>query len=142
MTEATTNGPRHDTATAKVLLYSDDRTTREEVRALVGRRASFDTPRIEWTDVATPDAVVSYAEEDEYDLLVLDGEAGKHGGMGLTRTLKSEVFDLPPVLIIIAREQDKWLASWSEAEAVVSLPLDPITLQESIADLLRDEAAH
>lgn len=139
MTEAITNGPRQDTATKKVLLYSDDRTRREEVRTLVGRRASFDTPLIEWTDVATPAAVVAYAEETKYDLIVLDGEAGKHGGMGLTRTLKSEIFELPPVLLIIAREQDKWLASWSEAEAVVSEPLDPIGLQEAIADLLRDE---
>jgi len=141
MTEATTNGPRQDTATAKVLLYSDDRTRREEVRSLVGRRASFDTPLIDWTEAATPAAVVAYAEENTYDLLVLDGEAGKHGGVGLTRTLKSEVFELPPVLIIIAREQDKWLASWSEAEAVVSEPLDPVSLQETIADLLRDADA-
>lgn len=141
MTEATTNGPRQDTATAKVLLYSDDRTRREEVRSLVGRRASFDTPLIDWTEAATPAGVVAYAEENTYDLLVLDGEAGKHGGMGLTRTLKSEVFELPPVLIIIAREQDKWLASWSEAEAVVSEPLDPVSLQETIADLLRDADA-
>ena len=139
MTEATTNGPRQDTATKKVLLYSDDRTRRDEVRTLVGRRASFDTPLIEWTDVATPAAVVAYAEETRYDLIVLDGEAGKHGGMGLTRTLKSEIFNLPPVLLIIAREQDKWLASWSEAEGVVSEPLDPIALQEAIADLLRGE---
>lgn len=140
MSEATTHGTRQDTSTARVLLYSDDRTRRDEVRALVGRRASFDTPTIEWTDVATPDAVVAYVEENEYDLLVLDAETGKHGGMGLTRTLKSEIFELPPVLLIIAREQDKWLASWSEAEAVVSQPLDPILLQEAIADLLRDDA--
>src|SRR5699024_5958118 len=128
---------RQETATAKVLLYSDDRTRRDEVRTLVGRRASFDTPMIEWIDVATPEAVVAYAEETAFDLMVLDGEAGKHGGMGLTRTLKSEIFQLPPVLLIIAREQDKWLASWSEAEAVVSEPLDPIVLQESVAKILR-----
>lgn len=139
MTEATANGSRQDTRTAKVLLYSDDRTRREEVRNLVGRRASIDTPMIEWTEVATAEAVVAYAEENTYDLMVLDGEAGKHGGMGVTRTLKSEVFNLPPVLVIIAREQDKWLASWSEAEGVVSQPLDPIVLQEAIAELLRDE---
>lgn len=137
MTEAITNGPRQDTATARVMLYSDDRARREEVRTLVGRRASYDTPMLEWTEVATPAAVVARAEEEQYDLIILDAEAGKHGGMGVTRTLKSEVFNLPPVLLIIAREQDKWLASWSEAEAVVSLPLDPVQLQEAIADLLR-----
>lgn len=139
MAEGIENGSRLDTAPVKVLLYSDDRMRREEVRNLVGRRASFDTPMIEWTDVATPEMVVAHAEESRFDLMVLDAEAGKHGGMGVTRTLKSEIFNLPPVLLIIAREQDKWLASWSEAEAVVSLPLDPIVLQETIADLLRGE---
>jgi len=139
MTEVQTNGARQANATANVLLYSDDKATRSEVRTLVGRRASFDTPLIEWTEVATPDAAVAYAEENTYDLMVLDGEAGKHGGMGLTRTLKSEIFNLPPILLIIAREQDKWLASWSEAEAVITLPLDPIELQETIASLLRGE---
>lgn len=139
MTEVQTNGARQTNATANVLLYSDDRATRSEVRTLVGRRASFDTPLIEWTEVATPEAAVAYAEENTYDLMILDGEAGKHGGMGLTRTLKSEIFNLPPILLIIAREQDKWLASWSEAEAVIALPLDPIELQETIASLLRGE---
>lgn len=139
MTEVQTNGARQTNATANVLLYSDDRATRSEVRTLVGRRASFDTPLIEWTEVATPEAAVAYAEENTYDLMILDGEAGKHGGMGLTRTLKSEIFNLPPILLIIAREQDKWLASWSEAEAVITLPLDPIELQETIASLLRGE---
>lgn len=141
MTEVTTNGTRQLNATARVLLYSDDRARRDEVKALVGRRASFDTPLIEWTEVATPEAAVAYAEEDSYDLMVLDGEAGKHGGMGLTRTMKSEIFNLPPVLLIIAREQDKWLASWSEAESVVLLPLDPVRLQEAIAELLRGTSA-
>src|SRR5699024_11014920 len=141
MTETTASGERQGTVTAKVLLYSDDKTRREEVRTLVGRRASFDTPIMDWTDEATPEAVVAYAEEQSYDLRVLDGEAGKHGGMGLARTLKSEIFELPPVLLIIAREQDKWLASWSEAEGVVSLPLDPISLQEAVADLLRTDLA-
>src|SRR5690625_1302143 len=141
MTEVTTNGTRQLNATARALLYSDDRARRDEVKALVGRRASFATPLIEWTEVATPEAAVAYAEEDSYDLMVLDGEAGKHGGMGLTRTMKSEIFNLPPVLLIIAREQDKWLASWSEAESVVLLPLDPVRLQEAIAELLRGTSA-
>lgn len=141
MTAANTTGSRQDTTTAKVLLYSDDRTRRAEVRALVGRRASYDTPLIEWTEVATPPAVVAYAEETRFDLIILDGEAGKHGGMGMARTLKTEIFNLPPVLIIIAREQDKWLASWSEAEGVVSEPLDPIVLQDAVADLLRESSS-
>lgn len=123
---------------AQVLLYSDDYTTREKVRTAIGRRASVDTALIEWTDVATPEAVEEYVHNRHFDLLVLDGESPKHGGMGLTRTLKSEVYNCPPVLLLIARAEDAWLASWSEAEAVVGYPLDPFVVQEAMAELLRE----
>ena len=33
--------------TAKILLYSDDRTTREQVRLALGRRVAADLPEIE-----------------------------------------------------------------------------------------------
>lgn len=124
-------------APVSVLLYSDDVTTREQVRRSVGRRASIDTPLITWQDVATPAAVIDYVEKGSYDLLVLDGEAAKFGGMGLSRTLKSEIYQCPPVLLLIGRAQDAWLAAWSEADAVVSMPLKPIELQETIADMIR-----
>lgn len=128
-------GPR-----AHILVYSDDYTTRQKVRTAIGRRASVDTPLIEWTEVATPEAVEAYVHERHFDLLILDGESPKHGGMGLCRTLKSEVYHCPPVLLLIARAQDAWLASWSEAEAVVGFPLDPFVVQEAVADVLREYA--
>ncbi len=137
MTAAHETAPTQDTDPARILVYSDDRAVRDEIRMLVGRRASIDTPRIEWVETATAAAVISRVENERFDLLILDGEAGKVGGMSLTRTLKSEVFDLPPVLLTIARQQDAWLASWSEAEGVVSYPLDAMELQEAVARQLR-----
>ena len=125
---------------AQVLLYSDNYTTRGKVRTAIGRRASVDTPLIEWTEVATHEAAQEYVHNRHFDLLVLDGETPKHGGMGLCRTLKSEVYNCPPVLLLIARAQDAWLASWSEAEGVVGSPLDPFVVQEAVADLLREHA--
>lgn len=125
---------------AHVLLYSDDYTTREKVRTAIGRRASVDTPLIEWTDVATDAAAQQYVHERHFDLLILDAETPKHGGMGLCRTLKTEVFNCPPVLLLIARAQDAWLASWSEADVVVSYPLDPLELQEAVAGVLRESS--
>lgn len=137
--EAVTAG--HDTSEAPerratVLLYSDDRSTRAEIRSFVGRRASIDTPMIDWVEAATPAAVLTHVERGGLDLLVLDGEAAKVGGMGLCRTLKTEVFGCPPVVLLIARQQDAWLASWSEADAVVAAPFDPVELQETVAGQL------
>lgn len=68
---------------------------------------------------------------------MLDGEAGKAGGMGLCRQLKDEIFRCPPVLVLVVRREDLWLASWSDADAVLARPLDPLELQETIARMLR-----
>jgi DNA-binding response OmpR family regulator len=123
--------------TLRVLLYSDDAHTRDAIKMAVGRRVSADLPPVEWVEVATPPVVVSTVDAGGLDLLILDGEAGKAGGMGLSRQLKDEIFRCPPVLLLIGRPQDAWLASWSNAEAVVSRPLDPIAVQEAVLGLLR-----
>ena len=121
----------------RILLYSDHPETREAVLLGVGSRAAKDLPRIEWVEVATAPVVVSRVESEQFDLLVLDGEAGKAGGMGVCRQLKDEVFRCPPVLVLLGRPQDRWLASWSDADAVLARPLDPLELQDTVARLLR-----
>lgn len=123
--------------TIKVLLYSDDRTTRAQVRAALGRRVGADLPDLEVFDVATPAAVLRSMDEARYDLLVLDGEAVPHGGMGLAHQLKDEIVDCPPVVLLVARQADAWLATWSRAEAVSSYPIDPIRLPAVVAEVLR-----
>lgn len=124
-----------------VLLYSDDATTRQAVISAVGRRAGKGLPLLRWDETATGDAVVSKVEATKYALLVLDGEAAKVGGMGLTRRLKEEIFQCPPVLLLTGRPQDSWLATWSLADAYVAAPYDPRELQESIAALLQPAAS-
>ena len=57
--------------------------------------------------------------------------------MGIARQLKDELFNCPPVLVITARKEDAWLATWSRAEANVLHPIDPFTLAHTVADLLR-----
>ena len=121
----------------RVLLYSDHAQTREVVLLGAGTRVAKDLPPIEWVEVATHAMVISRVEKEHFDLLVLDGEAGKAGGMGLCRQLKDEIFRCPPVLVLVARREDLWLASWSDADAVLARPLDPLELQETIARMLR-----
>ena len=50
--------------------------------------------------------------------------------MGIARQLKDEIYQCPPILVLIGRPQDAWLATWSRAEAAVLHPLDPILLAE------------
>jgi CheY-like chemotaxis protein len=120
----------------RILLYSDDVDTRQQVLLAVGRRLRRGAPDIAWVEVATPAAVLSQVDGGGFDLLVLDGEAGKAGGMGIARQLKDEIFRCPPILLLTGRPQDAWLASWSQADAVLSQPLDPIDVQRVVAELV------
>jgi DNA-binding response OmpR family regulator len=120
-----------------VLVYSDDHTTRAAVRRALGRRPAADLAEIEYIEVATEPAIIARADKGGIDLLVLDGEAVPAGGMGVCRQLKDEIFNCPPVLLLIARQQDAWLAHWSKADGVVSAPLDPFELANVAAGLLR-----
>jgi DNA-binding response OmpR family regulator len=121
----------------KVLVYSDDRTTRESVRLALGKRPAADLPELEYVECATEPAVIKIMDKGGIDLAILDGEAVPAGGMGIARQLKDEIFQCPPVLVITGRPQDAWLATWSRAEAAVSHPIDPVRLAEVTADLLR-----
>ncbi|MFC4497536.1 hypothetical protein ACFPA8_25740 [Streptomyces ovatisporus] len=124
--------------TATVLVYSDDANTREQVRLAAGRRPASDVPAVEYVECATLPALLSTLEKQHVDVCILDGETAPAGGMGVCRQIKDEIFDCPPVLLLIGRPQDAWLASWSRAERAVSHPIDPIALAGALADLLRE----
>ncbi|MER5373631.1 MULTISPECIES: hypothetical protein [unclassified Streptomyces] len=126
-------------ATATVLVYSDDARTREQVRLATGRRPAPDSPVVEFIECATHAAVLKELDAGGVDVVVLDGEAVPMGGMGLCRQIKDEVFRCPPVLLLIGRPQDAWLATWSRAEAAVTLPVDPVEFAAALAALLREK---
>ncbi|MFF3875144.1 hypothetical protein [Streptomyces sp. NPDC001978] len=125
--------------TATVLVYSDDSNTREQVRMATGRRPAPDVPLVEFVECATPAAVLRELDKGGIDVVVLDGEAVPMGGMGLCRQIKDEVFNAPPVLLLMGRPQDAWLATWSRAESAVTLPLDPVEFAAALASLLRQK---
>jgi DNA-binding response OmpR family regulator len=85
--------------------------------------------------------VVSTIDEGGIDLAILDGEATPTGGLGLAKQLKDEVAKCPPILVLTGRADDAWLAKWSQAEAAVPHPIDPIRLGEAVAALLRASVA-
>jgi len=126
--------------TLKVLVYSDDSHTRTEVILGLGRRPHPDLPALEYVECATEPVVIATMDAGGVDLAILDGEATPVGGLGICRQLKDEIFECPPVLVIIGRREDGWLATWSRAEASLPHPVDPITLAETVTALLRPRA--
>ncbi|UNO42528.1 hypothetical protein [Streptomyces sp. MST-110588] len=124
-------------ATATVLVYSDNARTREQVRLAAGHRPAADVPPVEIVECATLPAVLEALEQGGIDVCVLDGETAPAGGMGVCRQIKDEIFRCPPVLLLIGRPQDAWLATWSRADAAVPHPVDPVAFADALAALMR-----
>jgi DNA-binding response OmpR family regulator len=124
-----------------VVVYSNSADLRTQVRMAVGRRPAPDSPRIDWVECATYDETVHQLDMGGLDLVILDGEAQPTGGMGLARQFKYEIDDCPPMVVLVARKQDGWLASWSLADAVISRPLDPVDAAATVAEQLRHRSS-
>jgi hypothetical protein len=130
-----------------IIVYSDDASVRLAITAALGKRVSNDLPEHQIEEFATGPALRAFVDRKSVsgqlraDLFILDGEAVPEGGMGIARQLKDEVFNCPPVLLITGRREDAWLAAWSRAEASVIHPIDPFTLANTVADLMRSNTA-
>ncbi len=130
-----------DSPVHTVLLFGQRPDVRAEVRTAIGRRLPGGAGRITWIECEDIDALLRHVDAGGIDLCILDGEAQPTGGMGISRQLKYEITDCPAVCVLIARADDRWLASWSLADATLVHPLDALTAAGTIADLLREHAA-
>jgi DNA-binding NarL/FixJ family response regulator len=120
-----------------VLVYSNSADVRANVRTAVGRRPAPDVGRIDWVECATQAEVMRELDQGGIDVAIVDGEAQPTGGMGLARQFKYELSDCPPIVVLIARKQDGWLASWSLADAVINTPIEPVESAAVVAEQLR-----
>ena len=126
-----------DHVTLRVLVYSDDAGTRREVMAALGTCVHPDLPDLAYTEVATAPMLLEHLDGGAIDLVVLDGEAAPAGGMGMAKQIRDEYDPCPPLLVLIARAADRWLADWSRADATAAVPVDPMELAGTVTDLLR-----
>ena len=120
-----------------MLVFSHRPEVREAIIIAVGRRPAPDVGRVRFLEAGGIAEVLAAADAGEVDLAILDGEAQPTGGMGLSRQLKNEVDGCPPIVVTVRRHDDRWLATWSQADAVLVHPLDPLTAAETVADVLR-----
>jgi DNA-binding response OmpR family regulator len=125
------------TSSANVLVFSHRPEVREAIINAVGRRPAPDLPRLRFIEAATIADVLTEMDTGVVDLAILDGEAQPTGGMGLSRQLKNEISDCPPIVVTVRRKDDRWLATWSQADAVLVHPLDPLAAAETVAEMLR-----
>jgi DNA-binding NarL/FixJ family response regulator len=125
--------------TVRVVVYSSNEATRARVITAIGTRP-VPGLLVEYVEAARGDELIARLDAGGLDLAILDGEAAPTGGMGLARQLKDELDSPPPVLLIVGRRDDAWLATWSRAEAVVSHPIDAVQIAAAVSGLLVGDA--
>lgn len=119
--------------TTRILLVCADPQLAAQVRA------GIDAPGTEIVQVASPArALAMFDEGERYDIVVADADMTPTGGFALSREVKARALmgrDMPPVVLLIARGDDRWLASWSRADAHVRKPPDPFDLDNVVRAL-------
>jgi DNA-binding NarL/FixJ family response regulator len=118
-----------------LLVYSSSESVRGRVRTALGTRPAPDV-EIEIVEAATGAEVVARCDEGGIDVALLDGEAAPTGGLGLCRQLKDELDDAPPVLVLVGRRDDAWLATWCRAEGVIQHPVDAMQITDAVLALV------
>jgi len=124
------------TDTISILLYSDNATMRRDVRLAVGDQLGQRDVQVEWTEVATAAVAMLLADERKFDLVIGDNETTKLGGFGLVRQMRNELDWEPNVLLLLARQQDAWLAAWAGADSAMLTPLDAFALRQRVTEML------
>lgn len=124
----------------RVLVYSDHSDTRAQVISALGTRPDPQLPELSFVEVATAPMVFAQLEAGVIDAVILDGEAAPAGGLGVAKQMRDEIEPCPPILVLLGRADDRWLADWSRADATATLPVDALTLPATFAELLRSTA--
>jgi len=124
----------------RVLLVSDAPWVREEVRSVIV------SPDVTVDEIAQGAAVRAAVEDAAPDLVILDLQIGNMGGMAVCLDLRLEegAGRLPhvPVLMLLDRRADVFLARRSDAEGWLVKPLAPIRLGKAVRALLAGDTFH
>ena len=120
-----------------VLVASDANWVRDHVRtALCG-------PGFELIEVERGRDVRGAVAEHEPDLVIVDLQIANMGGMAVSLDLRLEESGgrLPhvPILLLLDREADRFLARRSTADAMLVKPIDAGTLRRTVKTLLAAE---
>ena len=118
----------------KILVAADARWVREQVRvALVGRGQ-------EVMEVTRGQDVRDAVAEHEPDLVVLDLQIGNMGGIAVAIDLHLEEaagrLAHVPILLLLDREADRFLARRAAVDAELVKPVEPGTLRRTVKRLV------
>lgn len=118
----------------RVLVVSESADVR--LRSTTAMRAH---PEIDVLEAASAGEGHDILASGNVDVVVMDGDMRPEGGYSVAYEVRAaaELRDErpPPVIMLMGREQDRWLADWAGAVAAFTKPVDPFAIAERVADL-------
>lgn len=122
---------------ATVLVVSDVAALRREVEATLAG------PDVDVVEAASGPEAIARVREGGVDLVVADMQVGHMGGVAITLELRNlesyGASESVPVLLLVDRRPDVFLARRSGADGFVVKPLDPLVLRRAARALLAGE---
>ncbi len=124
----------------EILIAADSSRVFDEIRSVVEGAGTT----VRW--VRRGEAVRDEMNRRPADLAIVDMQIGTMGGLAVCMDLKLEAdagrLESRPVLIVLDRRPDVFLARRSGAEGWIIKPLDPIRLRKAVGALLDGKTWH
>ncbi|HEX2029135.1 MAG TPA: hypothetical protein VHF25_14170 [Nitriliruptorales bacterium] len=104
--------------------------------ALLGR------PDVEIVEATSAVEAHQLTSERTFDVLVIDGDMRPEGGQSLLYEIRARAEyrgePAPPAIMLMDREQDRWISGWAGAADVMLKPVDSFDVAERVLELMRD----
>ena len=122
----------------RVLLVSPDANARDLMRISVGSLERRLGEPVSFLDAPNGELGAKVGLRERPDAVVADEIASRAGAFSMARDLRGapEPY-LGPIVIILERKHDAWLARWSGADAWFVKPVDPFELADRLVELIR-----
>lgn len=118
----------------RVMIVSADAGVRGRTGAALEARDDVDVI----TATSADDAHRTLRAED-VDVVVMDGDMRPEGGYSVIYEMRAAAEltgePAPPVIVLMDREQDRWLAHWAGADEALMKPVNPFDLAEVVRRL-------
>ena len=122
----------------RVLLVSPDANARDLMRVAVGSLERRLGEPVSFLDAPDGEQGARVGLRERPDAVVADEIASRAGAFSMTKDLRgAQEPYLGPVVIILERKHDAWLARWSGADAWFVRPVDPFELADRLVELIR-----
>jgi DNA-binding response OmpR family regulator len=123
-----------------ILIATDAASVHDEIRSVVAEPGTT----IRW--IRRGEAVRDAMNLEPADLAIVDSQIGTMGGIAVALDLRLEAdagrLEHCPVLLVLDRRPDVFMARRSGAEGWIVKPLDPIRLRKAVAALLAGGTWH